>query len=294
MRLAATCQRFWQTGGVLAKAQVKPAVAEKKGGEIVVNAYREKGWKILKRVIAIGFIVAIWQVLPSTGVIDPRSLPAFSAVIQGLLELILSGELLTHALASFQRSLMGFFVAVSLAIPLGIFMGWFKRVEKIVDPLMQICRNTVTLALYPVFILVFGLGEVSKIGIIFWGSIWPILINTIEGVKTVDPLLVKAARSMAMSRLGLFIHVILPAAVPSILTGLRISATRSLIILVAAEMLGASAGLGFLIFDAQHKYQPEKMYAGILVLMMLGMSVNYLIVTLESYLTRWKGTAETA
>lgn len=99
---------------------------------------------------------------------------------------------------------------------------------------------------------------------------------------------------MAMSRIGLFTHVILPAAMPSILTGLRISATRSLIILVAAEMLGASAGLGFLIFDAQHKYQAEKMYAGILVLMILGMSINYLIVTLENYLIRWKGTAETA
>ena len=98
---------------------------------------------------------------------------------------------------------------------------------------------------------------------------------------------------MAISRLKLFTNVILPAAAPSILTGLRISATRSLIILVAAEMLGASAGLGFLIFDAQHKYEPEKMYAGILVLIMLGMSLNYLIVKLEHYLTRWKGTAET-
>ena len=260
----------------------------------MLNVYWEKSWKVLKRVIAIGVIVVIWQVLPSCGIIDPRSLPAFSDVIKGLLGIVLSGELLTHALASFQRSLVGFLVAVILAIPLGIFMGWFKRIERSVDPLMQICRNTATLALYPVFILVFGLGEVSKIGIIFWGSIWPILINTIEGVKAVDPLLVKAARSMAMSRVGLFIHVILPAAVPSILTGLRISATRSLIILVAAEMLGASAGLGFLIFDAQHKYEPEKMYAGILVLIMLGMSLNYLIVKLENYLTRWKGTAETA
>jgi len=258
----------------------------------MLNAYWEKNWKVLKKVVAIGCIIVIWQVLPSAGFIDPRSLPAFSDVIKGLLGLILSGELLTHALASFQRSLVGFLVAVLIAIPLGIFMGWFKRVERIVDPLMQICRNTATLALYPVFILIFGLGEVSKIGIIFWGSIWPILINTIEGVKTVDPLLVKAARSMAISRLKLFTNVILPAAAPSILTGLRISATRSLIILVAAEMLGASAGLGFLIFDAQHKYEPEKMYAGILVLIMLGMSLNYLIVKLEHYLTRWKGPAE--
>ncbi len=260
----------------------------------MLSTYWDTGWKLLKRMVAIGLVILIWELLPSTGVIDSRSLPPFSDVMQGLLSLIVSGELAKHALASFHRTLLGFFIAVAIAIPLGIFMGWFKRLEKIVDPLMQICRNTATLALYPVFILVFGLGELSKVGIIFWGSIWPILINTIEGVKTVDPLLIKAARSMAMSRFGLFLHVILPAAVPSIITGLRISATRSIIILVAAEMLGASAGLGFLIFDAQHKYEVEKMYAGIVVLIMLGMSVNYLIVRLEQYLTRWKGTAETA
>lgn len=258
----------------------------------MVIGFQDKSWKIFKKTIAIGIVLVLWQVMPAFGFVDTRSLPAFSEVVLGLIKIVLSGELLEHAAASFHRSLLGFLLAVAVAIPLGIFMGWFKRVEKIADPLVQLCRNTATLALYPVFILVFGLGELSKVGIIFWGSIWPILINTIDGVKTVDPLLVKAARSMAISRLSLFAHVILPAAVPAIITGLRISATRSIIILVAAEMLGAHAGLGFLIFDARHKYEVEKMYAGILVLIMLGMSVNYLIVRLENYLTRWKGAVE--
>lgn len=259
-----------------------------------MNTSLEQVWKVLKKFIALAVVIVTWEVLPLSGIIDSRSLPPFSEVIQGLLGIVISGELFKHALVSLQRSLLGFSIAVMLGIPLGIFMGWFKRLEKIADPLMQICRNTASLALYPVFILVLGLGELSKIGIIFWGSLWPILINTIEGVKMVDPLLVKAARSMAMSRFGLFVHVILPAAVPAILTGLRLSATRSIIILVAAEMLGASAGLGFLIFDAQHKYEVDKMYAGVVVLIMLGMSVNYLIVKLEQHLTRWKGTTETA
>jgi NitT/TauT family transport system permease protein len=252
----------------------------------------ERRWNFFKKTVAIGIVLLLWQVMPGLGYVDTRSLPAFSEVVRSLAELTLSGELLEHAGASFHHTLLGFMLAVAVAIPLGIFMGWFKRVERIADPLVQICRNTATLALYPVFILVFGLGELSKIGIIFWGSVWPILINTIEGVKTVDPLLVKAARSMAISRLALFVRVILPAAVPAIITGLRISATRSIIILVAAEMLGSSAGLGFLIFDSQHKYEVERMYAGILLLIMLGMAVNYLIVRLENYLTRWKGPVE--
>lgn len=243
---------------------------------------------------AIAAVMVLWQVLPVSGLIDARSLPPFSDVIVGLVKIIATGELFRHFSASFHRSLLGFVLAICFAIPLGIFMGWFQRFEKIVDPLIQLCRNTATLALYPVFILLFGLGELSKIGIIFWGSIWPILINTIAGVKTVDPLLIKSARSMAVSRFALFLKVILPAAVPSIITGLRISATRSIIILVAAEMLGASAGLGFLIFDARHKYQVEKMYAGIIVLIMLGMSVNYLIVKVENYLTRWNAKGDEA
>jgi NitT/TauT family transport system permease protein len=252
----------------------------------------EKWWQLLKKFITIGSVILLWQVLPSAGLIDSRSLPPFSDVFMGVIHLLVSGELFDDLLASLQRSILGFLLAIIVAIPLGVFMGWFKRFERIVDPLIQICRNTATLALYPVFILIFGLGELSKIGIIFWGSIWPILINTIEGVKRVDPLLIKSARSMATSGFSLFRKVILPAAVPSIIAGMRISATHSIIILVAAEMLGASTGLGFLIFEARNKYEVSTMYAGILVLIILGMTVNYLIVEFEKHCTRWKGTVE--
>ncbi|BBB89524.1 putative aliphatic sulfonates transport permease protein SsuC [Methylomusa anaerophila] len=256
--------------------------------------YYEKSWRYIKKVIAIGVVIALWEILPLMGIVDYRSLPPFSDVILGLVEITLTGELFTHMVSSLQRSLAGFVLAVALAVPLGILMGWFKRFERIVDPLVQTCRNTPVLALYPLFILFFGLGELAKISIIFYGSLWPILINTIEGVKTVDALLIKAARSMSISRLFLFTRVILPAAVPSILTGLRISATRSVIILVAAEMLGASSGLGFFIFATRAQYEIEKMYAGILVLIILGVTVNYLLVKLENYLSRWKENMEPA
>lgn len=258
----------------------------------MVKQHLENIWQGFKRFIVIGILIAIWQALPSIGIIDARSLPPFSEVIKGLVQLIVSGELADDFLASLQRSVSGFVLATAVAIPLGFLMGWFKRFERIADPLIQICRNTATLALYPVFILVFGLGELSKIGIIFWGSIWPILINTIDGVRSVEPILIKSAKSMSTPNLTLFRKVIFPAAVPSIITGLRISATRAVVILVAAEMLGAQAGLGFLIFDARNKYEVPTMYAGILVLIMLGMTVNYLIVGLEKQVTRWKGNVE--
>ncbi|MEM5766764.1 MAG: ABC transporter permease subunit, partial [Bacillota bacterium] len=122
----------------------------------------------------------------------------------------------------------------------------------------------------------------------FWGVQWPILLNTISGVKNVDPLLIKSARSMGASRLVIFLKVILPAALPSIFTGARLSATAAVLLLIAAEMVGAKAGLGFLIFDAQQKFQIPRMYAAILLMSVIGYCANYTLVSLEKKYSAWK------
>jgi len=182
----------------------------------------------------------------------------------------------------------GLFLAVAIGIPLGIFIGWFKSVEKLLDPLLQVFRNTSTLALFPVFILLFGLGELSKVAIIFWGTLWATLLNTINGVKSVDHLLIKAARSMSASNFFIFRKIVLPAATPSIITGFRLSASTSILILVAAEMLGSNSGLGFLIFYSEQKYDIAEMYSGIMTISILGLLINYLIVAFEKRLLVWK------
>ncbi|MDR3349556.1 MAG: ABC transporter permease [Acidaminococcales bacterium] len=242
----------------------------------------------LKKSAVICFVLFLWQVGPSLGIIDERTLPSFLRVLSEWLKIMFSGELPEHIYISLQRSLAGFFLAVATAIPLGVAMGWFNRVNRIFNPIVQLFRNTASLALYPVVLLIFGLGETAKIGIIFWGALWPLLINTIEGVNAVSPIYIKAARTMNVSTFQLFVKVVLPASIPFILTGLRISATRSIVVLVAAEMLGASSGLGYLIFDAQHKEEIEKMYSAIITLISLGMIVNLLLVKLERKLTVWK------
>jgi NitT/TauT family transport system permease protein len=144
------------------------------------------------------------------------------------------------------------------------------------------------LALYPLFILLFGLGETSKVAIIFWGAVWPILLNTIEGVRGVEPLFVKTAYSMGASKRILFTRVILPATFPTIFTGIRLSASRSFFILVAAEMMGSSSGLGHLVFFSEANLRIAEMYCGILMLIILGVAINYILVTLEKRITRWK------
>jgi NitT/TauT family transport system permease protein len=242
----------------------------------------------LQRTIVILFIMIVWEVLPALGLIDQFLLPRFSIVLKSLIGLVLSGEMFKHIMTSFKRSGLGFLLAVAFSIPVGVFMGWYKRVERIIDPLLQACRNTSTLALYPVFILFFGLGEASKISIIIWGTVWPVLLNTITGVKNIDPLLIKAARSMGVSKLKLFSKVVLPMASPSILTGLRLSAATAILMLVAAEMLGADRGLGFMIFYNQERYAIPEMFAGIITISILGVLINFFLVKLEKRLTRWK------
>ncbi len=240
------------------------------------------------RLFAITIFLLVWELASRTGLADPIFLPPFSKVFIEFINLLISGELFKHLAISFQRSILGFSLGLVISVPLGLIIGWFKGFERFSDPLLQTFRQTSTLALFPVFILLFGIGEVSKIAIIFWGVQWAILLNTIAGVKNVDPLLIKSARSMGTSSFKIFIKVIIPASVPSIFTGVRLSATTSVLILVAAEMMGANSGLGFLIYDAEVKYQIPKMYAAIISMSMLGLIMNYSLVAIEKRVTRWK------
>jgi len=148
-------------------------------------------------------------------------------------------------------------------IPLGLLMGWYRGFEEISDGLVQAMRQVSSLSLFPVFLLFFGIGEFSKIAVIFWGAQWTLLLNTINGVKTVDPLLIKSARSMGSNDLSIFRKVVLPSSLPSLFVGLRLSATHSLLVLVAAEMIGATSGLGYSIKNGKNKYKVVKMKTGV-------------------------------
>jgi len=166
-----------------------------------------------------------------------------------------------------------------VGVPLGIFMGSWKTFERTLDGPLQAGRQVSAIALFPVFILFFGIGELSKVVIIFWASVWPILLNTTIGVKTVDPVLIRSARSMSARGATLFRKVILPAAAPSIFTGIR---------LVAAEMIGANAGLGFLVLNSQEIFKIPEMYAAIVALAAFGLGMNKLLYHLERRATVWR------
>jgi NitT/TauT family transport system permease protein len=240
------------------------------------------------RSIAIIGFIAVWEIVPRLGLMDTTFLPPFSEVIAKLLELLVSGDMVANILASLYRSLAGLTLAVLLSVPLGLLIGWYGRLGDILSPLLEIFRNTAALALLPVFILILGLGETSKISMVLYACVWPILLNTISAVRNVDPLLIKSARSMGLTQTTLFLKVVLPASLPTIFTGVRLAGASSILVLIACEMAGAREGLGYLVNFAQFNFQIPTMYAGIIMLSAVGLTFNYILLSLERRLTRWK------
>jgi len=245
-------------------------------------------WQFGKKTGVVLICLGLWELLARTEVVDQSIIPALSQVAVTMGQVLGNGTLIGHTLISLQRAGIAFGLAVVCAIPLGLFMGWFRTFEEILDPLLQLCRQTSALALYPVFILLLGIGETSKISVIFWAAQFPILLNTISGVKTVDYRLIEMARVFGASHTETFTRVILPAAIPSIFVGLRLSATYSILLLVAAEMIGAKHGLGFLILNAQYNFEIPLMFAAIILLALLGLTTNYALLALQRRLCRWE------
>lgn len=254
-----------------------------------------ENWAAFLRVLsgspAILTVVALWEIAPRLGLVERAFLPPFSEVLAVTWEMALSGALLEHIGASLSRSLIGFVAAIVISVPLGLAIGASRKVYDFVNPLLEVFRNTAALALLPVFILLLGIGEASKIAIVLYVCSWSILLNTITGVRTVDPLLIKSARTMGLGRAALLRKVTLPAALPTIFTGIRLAGSSSLLVLVAAEMVGAKAGLGYLIQYSQYNFQIAQMYAGIITTTAMGLTFAKVLLALERRFTSWQPPA---
>ncbi|MFF4010534.1 ABC transporter permease [Streptomyces sp. NPDC001717] len=233
-------------------------------------------------------LLAVWESAPRLGLVDATFLPPFSVVAQAWWDLLGNGQLAEHTSASLTRSFGGFGIAVVVAVPLGLLIGWYRPVAALLGPLLEVFRNTAALALLPVFVLLLGIGETSKVSIVVYACVWPILLNTISAVGNADPTLVRLARSMDLSTPRLFQKVILPASVPVIFTGIRLAGAVSILVLVAAEMIGAKAGLGYLINASQFNFAIPQMYAGIITISAIGVAFNQLLVTVERRLSLWR------
>lgn len=243
---------------------------------------------LLKRSLAVLAVLALWEIAPRVGLAEPAFLPPLSEVLATGWKLARNGQLASHVGASLSRSLTGLAAAILFAVPVGLAIGSSKLVCDLLNPLLETLRNTAALALLPVFILLLGIGESSKVALVIYACSWPILLNTIGGVRGVDPLLIKSARTMGLSPTEMLRKVTLPAALPAVFVGIRLAGASSLLVLVAAEMVGAKAGLGYLIIYSQYNFQIPHMYVGILTITALGLAFAQALQWVERRFTSWK------
>lgn len=237
------------------------------------------------RVYSLLLFVAVWEIA-AIAIGDPLLLPRFSAVIGTMGTMLADGQLLDDASASLTRALGGFGLAMLLGVPLGVLMGWFKRWDDFWGLLVSFSNPVPKIALVPLFLLWFGIGETSKVAVIAAGAFFPILINTYNGVRGVRPIWIWRARTVGIGETEILYKVIVPAALPGILTGARLGMALSWVILIAAEMVAAQSGLGFRILYGQQMFETNVVFAGLLSISLIGFAFDRLIHWLSQ---RWCG-----
>jgi NitT/TauT family transport system permease protein len=265
--------------------------------------------KLNWRDLAIGLVVpalliAVWQTAASLGWVNANVLPSPVAVVQRWFNYLLppaafdpsagswlawaiSGELIVDSIGSMGRVISGFLIGAGLALPLGLMMGASQRVYALLNPLMQVLRPIPPIAYIPLAILWFGLGNPPAVFLIAIGAFFPVLINTIAGVRHVDGIYIRAARNLGASQSTMFMRVILPAAVPHILSGVRIGIGTAFIVVIVSEMIAVNNGLGFRILEAREYFWSDKIIAGMISIGLLGLAIDMGVTKLNNHLLRW-------
>jgi NitT/TauT family transport system permease protein len=245
-----------------------------------------------------------WYAVAKTGVFSAQALPSPVSVVArwwhylapaetydasrgSLVAWIFSGELLGDAVSSLYRVLLGFVIGTGLALPLGLWMGASTRAYAFLNPTVQILRPIPPSAYIPLAILWFGLGNPPAVFLIVIGAFFPVLINTIAGVRNVEAIYLRAARNLGAGRLSLFTQVIVPAATPYILTGMRIGVGTAFVVVIVSEMIAVNNGLGFRILEAREYFWTDKVMAGMFTIGMIGLAVDSIMSRINRHLLRW-------
>ena len=241
----------------------------------------------LNGVLVLLAVMAAWELASRAEMVNPLFYPPITKILKSFFALISSGEIPAHILSSVRRAAAGYLLAAAVFIPLGILMGLFDGIRRALETVVETARPIPPPVVVPVAMLFFGLGDGMKIFVIFFSCAWPILLNTIDGVRNIDRVLVYTARTFGLSQGRAIVKVILPAASPQIMTGLRVSLAITLILVVISEMVGSSDGIGYFILDAQRRLKVDRMYAGMLSLALLGYLLNQLFVLFSTYFLSW-------
>jgi NitT/TauT family transport system permease protein len=229
-----------------------------------------------------------WQLAAQFGLIDVRFFPAPSSIFAKLFELTVSGELMVHLIASSQRLALGILVGGIPALFLGLAMGLSRRLRAVINPLIAATYPIPKSAILPLLLLIFGLGEASKVAMVALGMFYPVLINTVAGVATIDRIYLDVGHNYGANRWQIFRTVALPGALPSIMAGIKLGVGMGLILIAIAEMIGAKTGIGYMIWNAWQILTVDTMYVGLLVIALLGFVFSVALDALEKRLVPWQ------
>ncbi|MDP4271791.1 MAG: ABC transporter permease [Bacteroidota bacterium] len=241
----------------------------------------------LIRIVVPIVLLTGWEIASRLGYIKPVILPSPSAIISTFEEMIRSGELFQHLGISIARVLQGFAIGAFVGIVLGIFIGLFKKIDQALSILLGVLRPIPIMAWIPVLILWMGIDEASKITVIAIGSFWPVLVNVIDGIKNVDRKYLEVARILEKNKFQILTKVVFPAALPNIFTGLRIGIGIAWMCVVAAEMIAATSGIGYLIMYSRELLQSDVMFVGVFSIGLTGVLIDRLLKLVEVKVLKW-------
>jgi ABC-type nitrate/sulfonate/bicarbonate transport system permease component len=231
----------------------------------------------------------VWELVGNVlQLINPMFMSAPSLIAKAAIDLFSSGEIYNDLYISGTELLGGYLLSAVVAIPFGIMVGWYKKMSYIFDPFINAMNATPRVALLPLVIIWLGIGILSKVGIIFLGAVFPILINSRDGVKTTPLNLLNAARSFGASEWMIFKAVVLPSTIPFILSGLRQGLGRAIVGVMVGELYAATAGIGFMITVAGATFQTDKVFVGVLVFALTGMIGTELLAKIEKRFDKWR------
>ncbi len=233
------------------------------------------------------FLIVLWEALPRSGILYARYFPPFTTVMGALIEGIRSGEILRQTGTSIYRAFCGYFLAIVIGVTLGTLTGTIRWFSDLLDTTVELLRPMPSVALVPIAILLFGTSDLYNISIITFGCTWPIFVNTFEGTRSVDTQWVDTARVYGASRYDLLRKIVVPAALPYIVSGLRVSLATSIIVVTVTEMLASFKGLGFFIMDTYNGYRIPQMFSGIITVGLVGYALNWLFMRAEGRFMAW-------
>jgi len=245
--------------------------------------------KVLRNLIGPILFILVWETITRLELVSYFALPPFSIALKTLFYLIIKGSVFLHIFHSLSRAISGLFIAIFFGVMLGVVIGLSQWGKAIASPIFEMLRPISPVALVSVGLFWFGLGSPSIIFATAWGCFFPVVLNTISGIRDVNNIYLFSAISMGADSKTIFREVVLPSALPSIITGIRISTGISLIVIIAGEMMfAAKSGLGFLLIDGYYRHEPERVYAMIIIIGLLGAFFNTVILKFQNRLLRWR------